>query len=243
MCTVTFIPQGATGFTLTSNRDEQPARSPQRITVEMLGRQQLAFPRDIQADGTWIATSSADRTVCLLNGAFTQHRRQPPYRRSRGLMVLDYFEYPDTDQFLRGYDFIGMEPFTMIIIDRKELLEFRWDGQQQYARRLDRGEQHIWSSATLYPEEIRQKRRRWFADWLKGRQDFSRESVLDFHFHAGDGDPWNDVIMDRNGVVQTVSITSIVRTGDSIEMYYHDLINDQVKHEKIFLSGEVVGLR
>lgn len=227
---------------LTSNRDENAARSPQNISTQFLRDQKLAFPRDTQAGGTWIAASSADRTVCLLNGAFEQHRRRPPYKRSRGLMVLDYFEHSNTRHFLDGYDFPGMEPFTMIIIEKGDLFELRWDGGLRHIRQLDPRGFYIWSSATLYEEAVKEKRQQWFREWLDGRRDFSREAALAFHRYAGDGDSWNDVVMNRDGLVQTVSITSIVKEAGAIEMHYHDLINEQVKQEKILLSGEVVGL-
>ena len=116
-------------------------------------------------------------------------------------------------------------------------------GEPAEFRQLERQGYHIWSSATLYDEAVQEKRRQWFQNWLRDRVDFSRDAILDFHRYAGEGDPWNDVIMNRNGLVQTVSITSIFKQDDVIEMQYHDLMNEQVKREKILLSGEVVGLR
>jgi hypothetical protein len=243
MCTVTYIPGGEGEFMLTTNRDEHATRSPKSITTQLLGHQKLVFPRDTLAGGTWVATSSTDRTVCLLNGAFGQHRRRPPYKRSRGLMVLDYFYYSNTRYFLDGYDFPGMEPFTMIIVEKGDLYELRWDGQLRHLLQHDCRSCYIWSSATLYEEAMQEKRRQWFRNWLEGREDFSREAVLDFHRNAGEGDPWNDVVMNRDGRVQTVSITNIVKQAGAIEMHYHDLLSEQVRQEKILLGGEVVGLR
>ena len=100
---------------------------------------------------------------------------------------------------------------------------------------------YIWHSASLYPAPIREKREKWFAQWMLGRTDFSLEAILDFHRTAGDGDPWNDVIMNRKEIVQTVSITNVVKEEQEVQMLYHDLLNMQQKSAKIRLKGEVVG--
>jgi uncharacterized protein with NRDE domain len=244
MCTVTYIPQGEDHFILTSNRDENRARSPQNITATHSERQQLAFPRDTAAGGAWIAAGSRNQVVCLLNGAFTRHERRPSYRRSRGLMVLDFFAFDRAADFFSRYQFEGMEPFTMIIYDLDRLYDLRWDEEQKHIRELDGDAFHIWSSATLYTPEIQEKRVRWFEEWQSRQDDLpGRAQILDFHRTAGDGDPWNDVIMNRNGIVQTVSITSIEKTPAEIDMQYHDLINQQTKSTKIRLQGEVLGAR
>lgn len=240
MCTVTYIPQSGRRYIFTTNRDENAARSPQSLSSEQRSGQELLFPRDTLAGGTWIAVSDSDRTVCLLNGAFEAHQRRTSYRRSRGLMALDFFDYPDTDQFAQAYEFDAMEPFTMIIVERGRLTDLRWDERRLYVQPLDPADFHIWSSATLYDQTAREKREKWFRDWRRGRTEFSREAILEFHRTAGEGDPWNDVVMNRNGVVQTVSITSICRTGRHLDMRYQSLLNDQVISRKIPLKGEVL---
>ncbi|MFM8371345.1 MAG: NRDE family protein, partial [Bacteroidota bacterium] len=99
MCTVTYIPNRS-GFTLTHNRDEAPSRSSVSISQNDEGPDgQIVYPRDSKAGGTWFAVSESGKTVCLLNGAFVRHHHNPPYKRSRGLMVLDFFNYDDPDRF------------------------------------------------------------------------------------------------------------------------------------------------
>ena len=95
---------------LTSNRDENAARSPQHLDREEIGPKgasgaRLVFPRDTAAGGTWIAASDSNRVVCLLNGAFEKHHHRPPYRRSRGLMVLDFFRFATSVAFFEKYNF------------------------------------------------------------------------------------------------------------------------------------------
>ena len=230
MCTVTYTPQKE-GYILTSNRDESALRSPKNITQLTRSGQELLFPRDKGAGGSWIITSSKDRLVCLLNGAIERHERQLPYRISRGIMVMNFFDYPHATHFFEEYNFKDIEPFTMIIYDKEQLFDFRWDGLQTHLLELDTSEPHIWSSATLYDKETQQKRKIWFAEWLKDRTDFSREAILSLHKTGGEGNPSIDFMMNRyNYLVQTVSITQVISTKTTSQMRYHDLItNTQVE--------------
>ncbi len=240
MCTVTYVPQAAGTFILTSNRDESPGRSPGHLSREQLSGRTLIFPREPLAGGTWIAASDEGRTICLLNGAFELHERRLPYRKSRGLMVLDFWSYPRAADFFKRYDLDRMEPFTLVVIDRNQVWDFRWDGREKHLAALDPQQPHLWSSPTLYGQEARTKRQKWFEDWQQQTFRPGLPDILHFHRHAGEGDPWNDIVMDRNGVVKTVSITNIVRKTATLEVLYHDLLQEQVKKAKINLRGEVV---
>ncbi|RMG77232.1 MAG: hypothetical protein D6714_20110 [Bacteroidetes bacterium] len=228
MCTVTYIPQN-NGFLLTSNRDENAARSPQNLSRIQQNGATLLFPRDTTAGGTWIAVSDTEKMVCLLNGAFVKHKHRPPYKRSRGIMVLDFFKFPKAENFFDEYDFEGMEPFTTVLFDRGNLFEFRWDEKNKHIRQLDPNQKYIWSSCTLYPPDIQAKRKAWFDQWIQNTADFSRETVLDFHQNGGEKDAWNGFVMNRMGLVQTVSITSIQKTAAGFDMKYLDLIRKETK--------------
>lgn len=238
MCTVTFIPKGRDQFILTSNRDEQPSRSPQQVTLTEQYGLHMIYPRDNGAGGTWIAASSDNRLVCLLNGAFELHDRKPPYKRSRGLMALDFFQYRHACNFVDCYDFKDIEPFTMVIYDQGKLADFKWDGHQKHLQLLDPAGFYMWSSATLYNQDARQRRQQWFEDWRRERTDYSLDAILGFHANAGSDDPWNGLRMNRNGMVQTVSITSVVKTQGCVQMQYHDLLRDNLKKAQIQLKSE-----
>jgi len=233
MCTVSYIPQGKDSFVLTSNRDVNSARSPKNITRLEQNGQVTLFPQDEEAGGTWIAISNTNKVVCLLNGAFENHEYCPPYKQSRGLLVLDFFTFPDASVFFERYDFEGIEPFTMVVFDEDNLFEFRWNGEVPYIRELDTSGFYLWSSATLYPKEIRERRQSWFQAWLNHRTDFGLEAIRHFHRTGGKGDSGNGFIMNRNNLVQTVSITHVVKKSNGIEMIYHDLLNDSVKSEQL----------
>ena len=237
MCTVTFMPTKNNGFILTSNRDESALRSPKNITKLEIDGQELIFPKDKGAGGSWITASSYNKLVCLLNGAFDRQERKPPYRQSRGIMVLDFFKYPDANLFFTSYLFEEIEAFTMIIYDNGQLWDFRWDGRQKYIKALNTQAYHIWSSATLYEKPIQQKREKWLTEWLENRTDFSQEAILELHKKGGEGNPSIDFMMNRyNYLVQTVSITQVIGNQQEMEMVYYDLINEAVKKESLQLA-------
>ena len=229
MCTVTYLPTRA-GFILTSNRDEALVRKQaENPHIETIAGQQLLFPRDGEAGGTWVATSENDRTVCLLNGAFVRHQRNPPYRMSRGLVVLDFFKTDSARDFHQNYNLQGIEPFTMVIVEDGELFELRWDGNEKYFKSIDAQKPHIYCSATLYTSEVIAMRQKWFANWLAAHQQYNIEDILNFHLFAGEGDEHTQVRMSIYGIVQTVSITSIRKADNEQTMYYSNL-----KGEKSF---------
>lgn len=223
MCTVTYLPVN-NGFIITSNRDEsvmrKPAEPPAVIKVEDT---EVLFPRDGEAGGTWFATAKNGRTVCLLNGAFHPHKRQPPYRKSRGLVVLDFFAIETVGEFIKNYELDGIEPFTLVVAEYNRLYELRWDGNQKYYKELDNAIPHIRSSATLYTEEVIALREQWFAKWLVENKSYQPESILKFHLFAGAGDEGTKIRMSRAGIVKTVSITCVSVIGNAVNMWYSNL--------------------
>ena len=227
MCTVTFLPKGKTSYILTSNRDETPKRAalaPESYTVH---GKEIFFPKDPLAGGTWIATDKKQFTLCLLNGAFEKHHHKPPYKLSRGIMVLDFFMYNNIRNFVEQYDFSGIEPFTLILIESNNNLsatELVWDEVKLHVRSLDVTQPQIWSSSTLYPEAVRAERKHWFKLWLEAHDKFQQNEIIDFHKTGGKGDEWNDFVMNREGKVQTVSVTSIEKDTD-YTMVYEDLLS------------------
>ncbi|MEL6275087.1 MAG: NRDE family protein, partial [Bacteroidota bacterium] len=219
MCTVTYLPYG-TGFILTSNRDEAPHRSP-KVLSELAGPrgQRLYLPRDTSG-GSWIVASSSGRVACLLNGAYERHNRHPPYRRSRGLVVLDAFAYETLTAFWDNYDFVNIEPFTLLLIDQGLFLEGRWDGQRVWLTQVEAAQPQLWASATLYDANRRAERKQWFRDWLADHDQFTVEAIHHFHKTGGVGDRQNDLVMLRPEGVQTVSVSQVVRTNTYFGIAY-----------------------
>ncbi|CAN5421818.1 NRDE family protein [soil metagenome] len=233
MCTVTYLPT-EDGYILTSNRDEWPGRPTSKPTLHNgQNRLKLLYPADGIAGGSWIAVSNTGATACMLNGAFELHVRNSPYRRSRGLVLLDAFEYERFEDFVQQYNFNQIEPFTLLFLIGGQLQELRWEGTQTHYRLPEPNKPHIWASATLYTPEYIAKRTIWFEEWLLSHPVYEPQSIMEFHHTGGEGDKYNDIIMNREGMVQTVSITCVVRRNHYLDMFYEDLLTGDVVKEGV----------
>ena len=104
---------------------------PQLIFDEASPTLRLLHPKDARAGGTWLVATNNGTVACLLNGAFKKHHHSPPYRRSRGLMILDAAtQYNSFQNFTQHYDFEGIEPFTLVVCESEKVFELRWDEDQ-----------------------------------------------------------------------------------------------------------------
>jgi hypothetical protein len=224
MCTATYFPiaDKNSSFVLTHSRDEKAIRPVAHLPQPtLINRQTVLFPQDPQGQGTWIATTD-DRTVCLLNGAFVAHQPQYPYRHSRGIVVLDFFEYANPEAFADWYDFRNLEPFTLLVAGRGRLVEIRWNGKRLFFYEKDPKRPHIWSSVTLYAPDVVERREGWFRDWWHKNPEPSVADIRAFHLNAGDNDPTNSIRMNRDGKLFTVSLTSTVHEPNGTTMIYDD---------------------
>ena len=227
MCTVSFLPLENNDFILTSNRDETPLRKTIAPDFYTEDNAALLYPKDAFAGGTWIGTSNQKRVICLLNGAFEKHQRKEFYRKSRGIIVTELLAVEDAVSEIQQTNFIDIEPFTLVLIDFKnelKIFELVWDGQNKHFQQLEHTPK-IWSSATLYNEDMKLERQAWFADWLQENKFFSKNKILSFHKDSSKGTKETAVKMKRT-FVETVSITSIIKNKSILLMNYFDLLND-----------------
>ncbi|MCP4522048.1 MAG: NRDE family protein [Cytophagales bacterium] len=236
MCTVTYLPQEDNQYILTSNRDEVSVRKTTFPHIYPFDNYSLLGPQDTKAGGTWIATSNQNMTVCLLNGAFQKHIPKPPYRQSRGQIVLDAFKFGTAQEFIENYSFEGTENFTLVLVynqkGKEALHELRWDGEKLYHAILDRNKAYIWASSTLYSNEIVTQRKEWFAEFIETKEA-TLENIRNFHQFGGNGDQQNGLQISRDNSLQTVSITSVVSSEQSSEVHYLDRLNDSLHQETI----------
>lgn len=228
MCTVTFVPLKNNDFILTSNRDETPLREtipPKKYEENSV---KMIFPKDKLAGGTWIGTSSKNRLVCVLNGAFENHKRATSYKKSRGIIAKDILKSDNLETYINQLNFDNIEPFTIVIVDwnnnNLNLFELVWDADNKHFTKL-KNEPRIWSSSTLYTDEFKEKRRNWFSKWLSDNE-FTSKSILNFH-HSKIGAKEQSILMKRP-YVETVSITSIKKENKTIEMLYEDVIHNSI---------------
>lgn len=226
MCTVTFFPI-ENGYILTSSRDEKKHRPTLAPQSYLINGEALIFPKDEEAGGTWIVTDKKNRTVCLLNGAFESHVKQPHHIKSRGLIVLESFTFSNFSEFIEQVDLANVEPFTLLLIDNNlglNFIELRWDGTQKYISEIDVTTLKIWSSATLYSQAVREQRERWFQQLLKSKNQLSQQQLLNFHLSKHDNGSINDLVMERDNGLQTISVSQIIDNKATKQFYYKDLI-------------------
>lgn len=231
MCTISYLPLAGSGFLLTQNRDESPLR-PAAVFPAREERQQriLLFPKDPQGGGSWIATDEQSRLVCLMNGARSQYPTNPPYRLSRGQVVLDAAASPSFSHFEKNYLLQNIEPFTLLFFEYSAeawtIKELRWDGRHRHARQLNAAVPHIWSAPQLYTREQQKSREQWFDEWLQTNPPFSPEAILEFHLHAGKHTPSHSLLLNREEKVKTLSITQVLAQPKHIEMTYSPPLAD-----------------
>jgi hypothetical protein len=237
MCTVTFIPVRGNYF-ITSSRDENPAREAASApSLQVVMGKKMIFPRDERAGGTWIALKENGDAAVLLNGAFIKHVPQLPYRKSRGLLLPEILsdDYPSLRFFKMNLQ--GIEPFTLILFEKKSLFEFRWDGFEKFGKQLPAYRPHIWSSSTLYDGLVIKKRENWFLSFLNRVANPTQLDIINFHRNGGDEDIRNNIRMNRDGKICTMSITGIHLTDDCGFMKYLDLAFDKTSEIKLCLTG------
>ena len=235
MCTVSFIPSNDKFF-ITSNRDEKLSRKT-AISPGMFeyNGQKLFFPKDADAGGAWIVMKENGDAAVLLNGAFINHTAEPPYRLSRGIILLDIFSTEKPSVTFAKINLGDIEPFTLVLLENNYLYEFRWDGAEKFCKQLKITMPYIWSSATLYDGFIIKKREQWFASFLNDHPIPTQQDILNFHQFTGDGDRQNDLLMTRDGMYATVSITSILLTKDRGCIAYLDISGNSSSEIKIEL--------
>ncbi|MBB3054317.1 NRDE family protein [Mucilaginibacter gotjawali] len=233
MCTVTYIP-AKEGYYLTSNRDESinraqaiPPREYEEDNIKLL------YPKDADKNGTWIAAKNNGDAIVLLNGAFIKHAVQPPYKKSRGLVLMDIIKADYPDRFYKAMDLDGIEPFTIVLYVSGKLQECRWDGERKHIAALDKTKPYIWSSATLYDKMAIAKRNSWFNEWRKLSYAKTKEGILHFHRFGGAGDLKDGLVIDRDGKMKTMSITNLSVTPLGTTMTYNDLKDNKQYNSKL----------
>jgi hypothetical protein len=224
MCTVSFV--NANGkIIITSNRDEKTLR---QNAIEpknyLINNKNIIFPKDKKAGGTWYAISENSTVLVLLNGAEEKHRLKESYKKSRGLIVLDLISSESVIQEWQAINLENIEPFTLVLFENAELYQLRWNEIAKTMVELDTAKSHIWSSSTLYPKEIREKRASWFYNFLDTMPEVNEQELFNFHRYTEVQNSENGLVINRNDTLKTLSITQTVIQKNKVEIHYNDLI-------------------
>lgn len=240
MCTATYVPL-RDGCLFGANRDEHVKRKsawpPGKVQFSKFP---AIYPVDGEKGGTWVGILGNGLMACLLNGAFHSYTPNPPYRKSRGLIIPDLFEAGDPKTFIEQSDFTGIEPFTLITIppvhSSRSITELRWDGAIQYVQYLDPSEPHLWASAPLNSGALLAKKTDLFKEWLHHPGLKNIRALSQFHHQTDPNQPEEGILMETDHQVQTVSITLMKRKGIASQMLYEDLKQRLQFEEKLSLN-------
>jgi uncharacterized protein with NRDE domain len=223
MCTVSFV--FANGKTIiTSNRDEKIAR-PNAIEPKnyVVNNKTIFFPKDQKAGGTWYAITEEATVLVLLNGAAEKHELKPSYRKSRGLIVLDIISTNSPIAAWQTIDLTDIEPFTLVLFQNKKLYQLRWNEIEKETLSLNATQNYIWSSSTLYSAEISAKRANWFSTFIDTKPEVNATEMYHFHRYAEGDNTEHGLVINRDDVLKTLSITQTVIDANKVVLSHYDL--------------------
>lgn len=218
MCIVSIFSSGKNDFILTHNRDESHFRpTSNEIFTETINEKEYTAPKDLVSGGTWIFYSE-EYVCCILNGEYKIHSHQPPYRKSRGLVLIDLLNYHSIDEFVEKVDLEGIEPFTMIMLNRKinEKKILVWDEKAKHLEDHSKENLIIRSSSPLYTIDEK------LSHIEKFKKLKNQDSDTIFKLHK-------ELIMlpnDKFETVQTTSITQINVKNQQIKLKYCPISHD-----------------
>ena len=227
MCTVSFVKTNGK-IIITSNRDEKVIR-PNAIEPKTyhLNHKKVIFPKDNKAGGTWYAIDEYSNVLVLLNGAEEKHSLKQRYRKSRGLIVLDLISSESPLQAWQSIDLSDIEPFTLVLYENQKLYQLRWNEAEKSNLELETNQSHIWSSSTLYSKEIRSKRAHWFYTFLDTKPEVNEAELFNFHRYTEAENTEHGLVINRNDILKTLSITQTVIENNKVSLHYNDLIGER----------------
>jgi uncharacterized protein with NRDE domain len=220
MCTVTILPESLIAaatrepdnplrWRLACNRDElttRPAAWPPAIT--RIGSRLVIMPTDPESGGTWIGVNDAGLACSLLNVYNGATNPQAPV--SRGTIIPPLLGYADIDSALMWASRLDprrFQPFRLLIVDGRELVECCSDGHTLHRRRRPLRDAEIRTSSGLGDHVVARPRTALFRRFLAATSNKVAAEDL-FHLHHWRGREEVSVRM-RRPDARTVSHTVI----------------------------------
>lgn len=227
MCTISYFPFPDGDHVLTQNRDVGPSRAPAiPPSVRIYKGKELRYPVDPQGGGTWNAASDSHQ-ACILNGAEYDYYPNFDAPKSRGSLCLDVLV--EGSEFLHEEDLSVYDDFTLLYfsLDKKEdIHEFRWDGKNLKERRKNAAEPQFWISRGLYSFEDYQRKKTVFDHFIESEvmiSDLDQIALEIWNFHLLETVAGKEgFLIDRPGMVRTVSVLQSVYQDKKIKIRYQD---------------------
>lgn len=234
MCTISYLPNPEKNgeFTVVNNRDESVNRPAELPRLYKEYNTVLYYPKDKRGGGTWIGLSRKKRLMSLMNGAFFRHKRQPSYRKSRGVVVKELLAADNMIEEVKNYDFTGIEPFFGIVFSwEKEMAVFEliWDGREIQLHFKDIHQPKIWSAAMTYSPKQHAMREKKFKHFLTQNKSASDLTNRLWDFHHDKGDRKQEGVLINRGELQTTSVS---------QFWHNSKIPDTFRFEDLILGEE-----
>jgi Transport and Golgi organisation 2 len=217
MCILSIVSSAAETI-LTFNRDEDPDR-PFSAPVT-LSENGVFCPLDLASGGTWIGRNHT-HIMCLQNGALQKHKRDLPYDKSRGLILLELLKGTDAAQVFDVLKHFKIEPFTitMLEIESKRIQLYVYNGKSIIMEQIPAGSVFFRCSSTLYSPAAAGTLDKAF----RARHLADADHLWQFHLEMRIGGPAN-TFLSRPA---TSSITQFVIGSDKVSCKFADLISQQ----------------
>lgn len=213
MCIVSLV-KSDSSFILTFNRDEDPER-PFSNPIYVLDTD-IFCPIDQISGGTWIGANSS-KIYCIQNGAKVKHKRDLPYQKSRGLILLELLKTNNIEIIQKEISLYKIEPFTITVFD---LHTFKLEVITYNSSSLDFEENSnndfIQCSSTLYSEDNKAL----IANEFQLLMPKSDESILNFHQNFRIGGNLNHFLTRP----ATTSITQFILNDNILSCTFNDLL-------------------
>jgi hypothetical protein len=229
MCILSLV-RTANSIVLTSNRDEQRVR-PNSLPPEIIStkNRKSILARDAQAKGTWLLTDNVGRTAVLLNGAFECHTPTPPYRESRGIILMNLFQEENFKSAFLFYNLENIEPFQVVYLDQTEAFQCVWDGTQKHVFQIDLSTPNVFFSPTLYQREQQELKKNHFLKSFD--QANSQEAQTLFEFHTSQNEDHSDLNFFMNRENQTTKSVTQIELHATHSNYCHWQAWDNQRHD------------
>lgn len=237
MCTVSFVPVKGQ-YIFTFNRDERPERyTPHFIRHKKLAQKEIYFAQDSKSGGSWFVADSLGNVLMLFNGAFKKHIKAAAYKKSRGLILMEIAAAEDMLLCFKNISLDEIEPFSIVLFENKKLYRLTWNGMYKSGTQLLNQTSYIFSSATLYSDDVQHQRRQWLCKFLQQTAEVNSSTVFSFHAGYNANDKENGLVIERRDSCSTLSISQVVISDDLIQLLHKDLKSGQTHQQSILVKA------
>ena len=203
------------------NRDERKARAPARWPehYQQSGVEAI-MPLDPEGEGSWVAANALGQVFCLLNDYTSAVEDPTTALQSRGKLVRSLAHsktWAFIDAMLQPEQLRCYAPFRLVIFTGlQEPLLWHWNGSEL---RQQSSPSSPLSSSSALPRLIPALRARYWR--RKMSQAASLQTQRQLHQQARPWHAFSGIAMQRQQV-ETVSVTQVDISTDSITMHYWD---------------------